>query len=215
VQHDAVEDGAHAVLADAEVQRAAVLVAGESLGGELARHERGLALDRGVVALGQVRRAAPQLRQERRDRVEHLAGRGPGGEALRIGRELRQRAGPALGEVPATEPVQQAARSSSAPRQASNAWVHSARAARPRSTTSRACSSTSASTWNDRAGSRPSTSLVAATSSLPSAEPWILPVFCLFGAGQPMIVRSEMNDGRSVSAFAASNARHSASTSSV
>jgi hypothetical protein len=46
--------------------------------------------------------------------------------------------------------------------------------------------------------------LVAATSSLPSAEPWALPVFCLFGAGQPMIVRSAMNDGRPVSARAAS-----------
>jgi hypothetical protein len=37
--------------------------------------------------------------------------------------------------------------------------------------------------------------LVAATSSAPSAEPCALPVFCLFGAGQPMIVRSAMNEG--------------------
>ena len=44
-------------------------------------------------------------------------------------------------------------------------------------------------------GSKPRIFLVAATSSAPSAEPWILPVFCLFGAGQPMIVRSAMNDG--------------------
>ena len=44
------------------------------------------------------------------------------------------------------------------------------------------------------------TVLVAATSSAPSAEPWALPVFCLFGAGQPMIVRSAMNDGWSVTA---------------
>jgi hypothetical protein len=42
--------------------------------------------------------------------------------------------------------------------------------------------------------------LVAATSSAPSAEPCALPVFCLFGAGQPMIVRSAMKLGRSVTA---------------
>ena len=47
---------------------------------------------------------------------------------------------------------------------------------------------------------------MAATSSAPSAEPWILPVFCLFGAGQPMMVRSAMKEGRSVSAFAATSA---------
>ena len=55
---------------------------------------------------------------------------------------------------------------------------------------------------------------MAATSSAPSAEPWALPVFCLVGAGQPMIVRSRMNDGRSVSSVAASSAAYSASTSS-
>ena len=55
---------------------------------------------------------------------------------------------------------------------------------------------------------------MASTSSAPSAEPWTLPVFCLFGAGQPMMVRSAMNDGRSVSAFAACSAAYSASTSS-
>jgi len=56
---------------------------------------------------------------------------------------------------------------------------------------------------------------VAATSSTPSAEPCALPVFCSFGAGQPMIVRSRMIEGRSVSASAASTARCSASTSST
>ena len=58
------------------------------------------------------------------------------------------------------------------------------------------------------------TVFVAATSSAPSALPWALPVPCLFGAGQPMIVCSAMNDGRSVSARAASSAAASASTSS-
>src|SRR3712207_8496403 len=62
------EDRAHAVLADAEVQRTAVLVARERLGGVLGRDERRLALHRGVVALGQVGRAAPQLGQHRGQR---------------------------------------------------------------------------------------------------------------------------------------------------
>jgi hypothetical protein len=57
--------------------------------------------------------------------------------------------------------------------------------------------------------------LVALTSSPPSAEPWIFPVFCLFGAGQPMTVRNLMNDGLDVSAFAAWNAAYRAGTSSV
>ena len=46
--------------------------------------------------------------------------------------------------------------------------------------------------------SAPRSSERAATSSAPSAEPWALPVFCLFGAGQPMIVRSTMKVGFSV-----------------
>ena len=51
--------------------------------------------------------------------------------------------------------------------------------ARTSSGTSKVCS-----------GSKPRIFLVAATSSSPSAEPWALPVFCAFGAGQAMIVRS-------------------------
>ena len=198
VQHDAVEDRAHAVLADAEVQRAAVLVAGELLGGVLRRDERRLALHRGVVALGQVGRAAPQLRQHRRERVEHLAGRGPGGDALRVGR-----------------PAAAARRSS---RRAACGWSAGRRAPcargwrRPRRRTpSCHCGVRLPAALDhlagvgehlvvDREASAPGRSprifLVAATSSAPSAEPWILPVFCLFGAGQPMIVRSAMNDGR-------------------
>jgi hypothetical protein len=56
--------------------------------------------------------------------------------------------------------------------------------------------------------------LVAATSSAPSAEPCAFSLFCRFGAGQPMMVRSRMIDGRSVSASAARIALCSASTSS-
>ena len=44
-------------------------------------------------------------------------------------------------------------------------------------------------------GRSPRISLVFATSSAPSAEPWALPVFCLFGAGQPMIERTEIKRG--------------------
>ena len=39
---------------------------------------------------------------------------------------------------------------------------------------------------------------MAAISSSPSALPCASPVFCFVGAGQPMMVRIEMIDGRSV-----------------
>jgi hypothetical protein len=54
--------------------------------------------------------------------------------------------------------------------------------------------------------------LVAATSSAPRAEPWIFPVFCLVGAGQPMIVCNRMKLGLSVTALAASIASYRAWT---
>jgi hypothetical protein len=57
-------------------------------------------------------------------------------------------------------------------------------------------------------------SLVARTSSSPSAEPWEGPVFCLFGAGQAMTVRTTMIDGRLVSALAAAKAASTAARSS-
>ena len=47
-------------------------------------------------------------------------------------------------------------------------------------------------------GSNPRIFFVLAISSSPSAEPCALPVFCSVGAGQPMIVRTAMNDGLSV-----------------
>ena len=43
---------------------------------------------------------------------------------------------------------------------------------------------------------------MAATSSGPRAEPWALPVFWAFGAGQAMIVWSTMKLGLSVTACA-------------
>ena len=198
------------MLADAEVQRAAVLVARERLGGVLGRDERRLALHRGVVALGQVGRAAPQLRQHRRERLQHLAGRG-----LRVAMPLASAGNSGSASVQPSGSARAAIRSSSAGalrvglRPGVEAGLsHSACAARPRSTHLRACASTSVVDLRTSAsGSKPRISLVAATSSAPSAEPWILPVFCLFGAGQPMMVRSAMNDGRPVSALAASDRR--------
>ena len=64
-------------------------------------------------------------------------------------------------------------------------------------------------------GSKPSIFLVAATSSSPSAEPWALPVFCLSGAGQPMMVRRLMKLGRSVTSRAACSASSSCRTFST
>ncbi len=55
---------------------------------------------------------------------------------------------------------------------------------------------------------------MARISSSPRALPWALPVFCFVGAGQPMIVRIEMIDGLSVTAFAFSIAFSMATTSS-
>ena len=56
---------------------------------------------------------------------------------------------------------------------------------------------------------------VAASSSPPRAEPWILPVFCVVGAGQPMMVFTTMSEGLLDSAFAASIAACRACTSST
>ncbi len=106
-------------------------------------------------------------------------------------------------------------RSGLATAQASNCSFHSAWAALPRSTALRVCERISGSTSKVFSGSKPSTSLTALSSSAPSADPWILPVFCFFGLGHPMIVLRMMSDGFEVSAFAASIASFSAATSST
>jgi len=61
---------------------------------------------------------------------------------------------------------------------------------------------------------RDDVALVAFTSGTPSAEPCAAPVFCLFGAGQPMIVLSAMREGASACSLAFRNAWYSAGTSS-
>ena len=196
VQRDAVEDRAHRVLADAEVQRAAVGLGVPHLGGDRLRAERVRALHRGVVALREVRRAAPQLGQHVGQRLEHLAGRLAGGDALLVGLPRRQRLLPAhrAGRGRACGRAAPCARVRARPRTSYSA-VHSACAFAPRSTTLRACASTSSATSKVLSGSKPRISLTAATSSSPSAEPCALPVFMALGAGKAMTVRSRMNDG--------------------
>ena len=88
-------------------------------------------------------------------------------------------------------------------RHCSKDFSHSARSALPRWATSRTWSMISGSIWKDFSGSKPRISLVAATSSAPSAEPWMPPVFCLVGEGQPMMVLSAIRDGLSVTLVAA------------
>ena len=77
------------------------------------------------------------------------------------------------------------------------------------------CSSTPGGISKVWAGSNPSSSLVLATSSSPSADPCAFPVFWASGAGQAMIVRSTMKLGRSVTASAFLIASCSAGTSSA
>ncbi len=212
-QRDAVQYGAHAVLADAEVQRAPVRVARPHLGLPVERQEGRLALHRRVVGLGQVRRPAPQLGQHRRQGGEDLAGRAPGAGALGVGGELRQ------GGLPAVR--------------AENAWTAGRRAPLVRdspSPTPRTARPTpragpcrgrrprgpGSAPLPRRGSSPPGRSRGSPWSPRPrrspSAEPCAAPVFCLVGAGQPMIVRSTMNDGLSVTALAASIASYSAWT---
>lgn len=113
-----------------------------------------------------------------------------------------------LGSSPARMRSNSAARCGFAVRQAAKAFSHSALVSRPRSSASRVCAMTSSATWKDFSGSKPRTFLVAATSSAPRAEPCAAPVFWAFGAGQAMIERAAMNDGRVVSAFAAWSASY-------
>ena len=107
VQRDAVHDRAHGVLADAEVQGAPVGVAlAPELGLDVGGEERGLALHRGVVALGQVGRTAPELGEHVLEGVEHAAARLAGRDRLaRL--EGRQLVLPAGGEPPLAQAVPQ------------------------------------------------------------------------------------------------------------
>ena len=89
VQHDAVHDRGHRVLADAEVQHAAVGVARELVGRPLGGDERRGAVDRREVRLGEVGRTAPELGEHAGEGVDDLAGRGAGRD---LGAALERRA---------------------------------------------------------------------------------------------------------------------------
>ena len=99
VQRDAVHDRAHA---RARGRRSAACgrtgPPGHILVWRSVGRNDGSPFDRGVVALGEVGRAAPQLGQHRLERGQHLAGRLAGGDALRVGVEARQLLGPAGGQ---------------------------------------------------------------------------------------------------------------------
>ena len=81
MQGDAVDDRAHRVLPDAEVQVPAGGGSGEGRGGDAGRAEGVLPIDEGVVGASQVGGAAPQLRHLLRQGLE----RGTGGLAGRDG----------------------------------------------------------------------------------------------------------------------------------
>ena len=87
------------------------------------------------------------------------------------------------GSLPASRRSSNALRSGSRLAQASKSACQLACAARPRSTSLRVWPMTSSETSKVLSGSNPSTFLVAATSSAPSAEPCTPPVFILVGAG--------------------------------
>ena len=163
----------------------------------------------GVVLLDSARSAEPPHSSGSfgAERVEHLARGGAGGDALGVGVPAGQAPPPSPGSARCRPSGR---RGPSRPRwpsaQVSKPACHSAWAAAPRSRSFRVWARTSSSTSKVCSGSKPSISLVAATSSLPSALPCALPVFCFFGAGQPMIVRRLMKLGRSVTSRASSSA---------
>ena len=107
VQHDARQDRGHRVLADTEMQRAAIPVGCVILRRNRRRPKGVGALDRGVVAAGQVRRTAPQLGQLRPERSQHLTRRGAGGQRLAARLPEGQVCVPAVRHLLREQPVQQ------------------------------------------------------------------------------------------------------------
>ena len=198
VQGDAVEDRAHRVLADPEVQRAAVGLGVPHLRGDRLRAERVRALHRGVVALGEVRRAAPQLGQHVGQRLEHLAGGLAGGDALLVGLPRRQRLLPAHRQVAAEHALEQLL----ALGLARGPGVVQLG---PLGVRLRPALHDLAGVRDHLVGDLEGLVRVEAEDLLdgpdlvgsPSAEPCALPVFISLGAGKPITVRSRMNDGRS------------------
>ena len=103
-QREPVADRRGGVLADPEVQVATGPVAWIGVSwAEVAGAVEGQAR---LVRRRQVRRPADQPRHPPRDRVEHLAARVAAGDALRVGRELRQVGVPSVGQRPALHVVE-------------------------------------------------------------------------------------------------------------
>ena len=145
LERDAVEDHAHGVLADAEVQGAAVGAALPLVGLLALGDERGLAGHRRVVGLGEVGRAAPQLGQRRRRarRAPCRMPRGSPGPWRRPGTPGSAFSKPS-GRRASTRRSSRAARSALALRHAAYRLFHAWWAALPRFLTSRVWASTAA-----------------------------------------------------------------------
>jgi hypothetical protein len=106
VERDAVEDRRHGVLANTEVQHAAVRRTAPVVRRPFGRDERLGAVDRRVVRTGQVGGTAPELGELRREGVDDLAARGAGRDraaALEEGEGLLD----VLGERVRLEPVEE------------------------------------------------------------------------------------------------------------
>ena len=151
-----------------------------------------------LVRLGEVGRAAPQLGEHAAERVEHLAARGAGRDARCRRRRPAAPTSTSSGSSPASQPVEQ--RLALGVRRGPGVEADLPLGVLRRAAldcASRVCASTSSATTKVFSGSKPSTSLSAASSSAPSADPWILPVFCLFGA-RPADDRLQDDDRRLV-----------------
>ena len=120
------------------------------------------------------------------------------------------------GSFPAWRRSSRAAPSGLAALHASKRSSQSRRNAAARSAArARTAATASSSTANMASGSAPRASFRPDRASAPSFAPWMPPVFCLPGVGQPMMVRTAMIDGLSVTALAALMAADRASTSSL
>ena len=165
--------------------------------GPLRRDERLRRLDRREVRLGEVGRAAPQLGQHLGERVDDRAGCGAGRHFLaRLERPAARPRRRRAVRPPRDGRTAPCARGS--PRPTRRSAPATPRATPRRARAGRGCArARRRRPTKDCSGSKPRTFLVAASSSPPRAEPWILPVFCLPGDG-PADDRAEDDQRRLV-----------------